>query len=99
MVSAGPRLSASMLIFLSILYGGVAWAEGPSYRAPVTPPPAPAAAAPAPKFLNKDTAVNRQDYEMSTSGGEAIIMGKDVQTGGCHYVRGTEKCSASTAGL
>lgn len=82
MGSTGLRKGASALICLSILWATAAWAQGPEYRAPVSPPPAPAPQAqPAPKFPNKDTAVNRQDYEMSTSGGEAIVMGKDAHTG------------------
>lgn len=62
-------------------------AQGPEYRAPVEKPKAPAGAqpgdqgqAPQPKFPNKDTAKNRQDYEMGTDTG-TIVMGRDAQTG------------------
>lgn len=35
---------------------------------------------PQPKFPNKDTAKNRQDYEMGTDTG-TIVIGRDAQTG------------------
>lgn len=40
------------------------------------------AAAPQPKFPNKDTAVNRQDYDMGTEHGQdALSIGRDEATG------------------
>ncbi len=65
-----------------------ALAQGPEYRAPVEKPKAQQAPAapPAgeqaaqPKFPNKDTAKNRQDYEMGTDTG-TIVIGRDTQTG------------------
>lgn len=66
-------------------------AQGPEYRAPVekpkasapapaSPPPGDQGQAPQPKFPNKDTAKNRQDYEMGTNTG-TIVMGRDARTG------------------
>lgn len=77
------------LLATMTLWTANALAEGPDYRAPVQPPSKAEggkagggkAEEAAPRFPNKDTAKNRQDYEMSTSSGEAIIMGKDAQTG------------------
>lgn len=83
-----PLLACGMLALTS-----PALAQGPEYRAPVEKPKAaapaaapapkeatPQEAAPAPKFPNKDTAKNRQDYEMGTGTG-TIIMGRDAKTG------------------
>ena len=84
-----------------VLFGVLAaQAQGPSYRAPVQPPtPAPQSAEPAPRFPNKDTAKNRQDYEMTTSGGEAIVMGKDSQTGEEVMIHVPPKKNQSAPGL
>ena len=79
-----PLLAGGMLALSS-----PALAQGPEYRAPVekpkaaqapAAPPAQGEQAPQPKFPNKDTAKNRQDYTMGTGTG-TIIMGRDAQTG------------------
>lgn len=88
MESAMRRLA---LLLPLLVLPALASAQGPEYRAPVERPRAPAAspAAPAPapadqpgqpKFPNKDTAKNRQDYEMGTGTG-AIGIGRDERTG------------------
>lgn len=74
-------LSLAALLALS----APASAQGPEYRAPVEKPkaqPAPPQGEqpPQPKFPNKDTAKNRQDYEMGTDTG-TIVIGRDAQTG------------------
>lgn len=76
-----------LLTLMAALLPTFALAQGAEYRAPVEKPkpaqasqPAQGEPAPQAKFPNKDTAKNRQDYEMGTDSG-TIIMGRDAQTG------------------
>lgn len=109
---APPRriAAARRLVLLATItfWTASALAQGPDYRAPVQPPPAKAEGSKAeggkpeeaaPRFPNKDTAKNRQDYEMSTSSGEAIIMGKDAQTGEDIVLRVPKKKSTPDQGV
>lgn len=53
-----------------------------------------AAGAAAPKFPNKDTAANRQDYELGSPDSGGIVLGRDAVTGETLTIRVPPKKSA-----